>query len=148
MTITATKVLEFDAAHRLLNHESKCANLHGHRYRAEITVWANSLDEVGRVIDFGCVKELVGGWIDKNLDHACIVNFADRALIEFLQANNQRKYVMLFGEPSAENMARDLLDQAQVLLAPKGVAVRNVRLYETPSCFVDCSVDDLRGSKS
>ena len=145
MTITATKVLEFDAAHRLLNHESKCANLHGHRYRAEITVWANSLDEVGRVIDFGCVKELVGGWIDKNLDHACIVNFADSALIEFLQTNNQRKYVMKFGEPSAENMARDLLEVANALLAPKGVNVHKIRLYETPSCFVDCSVDVLGG---
>jgi 6-pyruvoyl-tetrahydropterin synthase len=28
-----TRVMTFDAAHRVLRHESKCASLHGHTYR-------------------------------------------------------------------------------------------------------------------
>ena len=33
--ITCTRRIEFDAAHRILNHESKCKMLHGHRYVVE-----------------------------------------------------------------------------------------------------------------
>ena len=29
---------------------------------------ANKLDELGRVIDFGVVKEILGAWIDKIFD--------------------------------------------------------------------------------
>lgn len=51
--ITVTRVLEFDAGHRVVNHESKCATLHGHRYKVEIVAAAPGLDSLGRVIDFG-----------------------------------------------------------------------------------------------
>ena len=57
--IEITRRLEFDAGHRVLGHEGKCKNLHGHRYSAEITVTAPDLDGLGRVIDFGVIKEKV-----------------------------------------------------------------------------------------
>ena len=53
---TITKKLEFDYGHRVLGHEGKCRHLHGHRGVAEVTVYAPSLDNLGRVVDFGAIK--------------------------------------------------------------------------------------------
>ena len=33
-----TRRLEFDAGHRIPNHNSQCRHLHGHRYAIEITL--------------------------------------------------------------------------------------------------------------
>lgn len=55
---------EFDYAHRVLGHESKCKHLHGHRGVAEVIVSSPGLDSLGRIIDFGIVKQRVGKWID------------------------------------------------------------------------------------
>ncbi len=67
--ITCTRRIEFDAAHRIINHESKCKMLHGHRYALEASFAAENLDNLGRVIDFGEIRQLLGDWIDNNLDH-------------------------------------------------------------------------------
>lgn len=75
-----TRRFEFDAAHRVLNHESKCAHLHGHRYVAEVTVASDVLDNVSRVIDFSQVKKLVGEWIDFYWDHNIILHPDDPLL--------------------------------------------------------------------
>jgi 6-pyruvoyltetrahydropterin/6-carboxytetrahydropterin synthase len=44
--------IEIDAGHRLLKHEGKCRNLHGHRYVFEVEAQSKQLDSVGRGIDF------------------------------------------------------------------------------------------------
>ena len=36
--ISVTKIFKFDAAHFLPEHSGKCADLHGHTYRLEVTV--------------------------------------------------------------------------------------------------------------
>src|SRR5690606_9928972 len=95
------RVVEFDAGHRLLRHEAKCAHVHGHRYKAEIYCRSLKLDTVGRVVDFGVIKEVVGGWIDTNWDHAFIVDKADMTMREFLVTEDQKHYV-LDQSPTAE----------------------------------------------
>ncbi len=128
----------------MLRHESKCATLHGHRYAAEVTCSAPALDSVGRVIDFGVVKERVGSWIDETWDHTTLVNAADAELIEFCRAQHQRRLhrrAFIFpGEPTAENIAHQLMLKAQELLAGTDVTVRSVRVYETPNCYAEVSV--------
>lgn len=74
---TITRRLEIDAGHRLMNHESKCRNVHGHRYVFEVTVGAENLDGSGRVIDFGVVKQELGGWLDEHWDHGFIYQRGD-----------------------------------------------------------------------
>ena len=134
--IKATRIIEFDAGHRLLRHESKCAHIHGHRYKAEIHCEAPELDAVGRVIDFSVIKELVGSWVDEEWDHAFLVNVKDQVMWRFLDEQRQKHYVMPC-EPTAENMAAHLLEQARHLLKDKGVRVVLVRLWETPNCFAE-----------
>lgn len=141
-----TRLLEFDSAHRVLRHESKCSTLHGHRYRVEVTCEADQLDDVGRVVDFGVIKQLVGGWVDEHWDHTAIVNVRDEALLSWcmMDAEEHAKklpYVMP-DEPTAENMARLLLGVARRLLADHELSVIRVRVWETPNCYADAMAGD------
>ena len=146
--ITVTRRLEFDAGHRLVDHGGKCANVHGHRYLAEITCQAKSgLDSIGRVIDFSEIKQKVGQWIDEEWDHNMILNIEDPLLDKMCWATctDVISRVELFGRhpyimpcnPTAENMARCLFEKACELLQYTGIIVVGIRLYETPNCFAD-----------
>ena len=52
MSVAIMRRINFNAGHRLLGHEGKCANFHGHNYVADFYVTAADTDDVGRVIDF------------------------------------------------------------------------------------------------
>lgn len=148
MSVTITRIFGFDSGHRVLGHESKCAHLHGHRYTAEVTVAADELDKLGRVIDFSKVKEIVGGWIDRQWDHNMILHPQDPllAVIGNLARTSQTQLNALTGgkdvfvldsNPTAENLSRYLFRVAKDLLAPHDITVVKIRLYETPNCWAD-----------
>src|SRR5262245_48627410 len=61
--------MTFDDGHRIVGHKGKCARLHGHTYKIEITC-IGSLDSTspGFVVDFGDLKSLVNEW-----DHRFLV---------------------------------------------------------------------------
>lgn len=65
----------FDSAHFLSGYQGKCSNLHGHRWKIEVTVGQETLQEEGNyrgmVIDFGDVKHAVKALAD-SYDHAMI----------------------------------------------------------------------------
>jgi len=136
---TVTRKFEFDAAHRVLNHGSKCRFLHGHRYVAEISLTSQSLDSLGFVMDFAEVKNLIGGWIDQNWDHNTILH-TDDPIASIMRAKHgifERPPFTLPYNPSAENMALYLGKQCDALLENFGAEVIKVRLYETPNCFAE-----------
>lgn len=140
MKVSAARVnLSFDAAHRVLRHESKCRHLHGHRYSVEVEAEADVLDSVGRVVDFGAMKAKVGAWLDEHLDHATLVNPDDGPLLDFLEAVEGRRYVMPRDakEPTAENIARVVFGVAGELLANARLRVARVRVWETPNCYAE-----------
>lgn len=139
--ITCTKILRVEAGHRLLKHESQCKNIHGHSYVFEITVCAGQLDEVGRVIDFGMIKDIVGHWLDTNWDHAFIYEQED-PLEEFLQAHNMKRFRM-DRPPTAENLAQYLLEVCTLQL-PSTITTLSVVCRETASCFATAMVDDRK----
>jgi 6-pyruvoyltetrahydropterin/6-carboxytetrahydropterin synthase len=129
-----TRRLTFDAAHRVMRHESKCRNLHGHRYVLDVTC-QGELDGLGRVVDFGLMKERIGGWVDERLDHGTILHEDDTDLIKLCQKSGWKIYV-LGQNPTAENLAQHLFASAGALL-PADVRPVAVRLYETPNCWAD-----------
>lgn len=132
-----TRRFGFDSGHRVLNHESKCLNVHGHRYTADVTVEALELDSVGRVVDFGALKALVGDWIDDKWDHGYIHHSADGVAVD-LKAMGLKTYEMPDGmNPTAENMVEHLAGIVSGLLSDLGLRVVHVRLYETPNCWAD-----------
>lgn len=133
-----TRSFGIDCGHRVTQHESKCRHVHGHRYQFEVTVAGERLDAAGRVIDFGVVKQVVGGWLDATLDHGYIARAGDE-VAEYLAREHGFKVYTMPGdqEPTAENIVQLVLNVAQALLQPHGVQVRRVRCYETPNCWAD-----------
>jgi len=119
-----------------MRHESKCRHLHGHRYTVELTASAKQLDDLGRVIDFGVLKTIVGGWIDDFWDHGTIVHYDDVELIKVCSDNNWRHY-KLENNPTAENLAEELFIEANHLLEEYPILITHIRLYETPNCWAD-----------
>lgn len=136
--ITITRILEIDAGHRLMKHESKCRNVHGHRYRFELTM-SGSLDSVGRVIDFGVVKTIAGEWLDTNWDHGFIVQQGD-PLLPALVADGTKLFIVPV-PPTAENLSTILRDIIRPMLSPLGVDLVSIRCWETPNCFADSGAE-------
>lgn len=132
--LSITRRLEFDAAHRVKLHESKCKNLHGHRYVVEVTVTAPELDALGRVVDFGVIKEKLGTWIDTHWDHQTILWEEDRALGEAVNAQTHQPIYYLPTNPTAENMAKYLLEKICPQLFTAPLKTVSVKLWETPNC--------------
>lgn len=140
-SITCTRRLEFDSAHRVALHESKCKHVHGHRYAAEVTFQAQQLDKLGRVIDFGLVKERLGEWIDTHWDHTLILWDQDRPLGESVAAHTGQAVYYLPYNPTAENMARYLLEHiCPTLFNESGLACVRVTIQETPNCRAEATV--------
>ncbi len=135
--LTITRRLEWDAAHRIPLHESKCAAFHGHRYAAEIACAAPELDDRGRIVDFGVIKARVGGWIDAHWDHTAILMRGDPdPATQAIAASNEahgRPVYWLDAPPTAENIVLELARISQELLADTGVTVVAIRLWETPN---------------
>ena len=130
-----TKILEFDAGHRVLNHESKCANFHGHRYKAECCFTNSSLDDIGRIIDFSCIKAIVGKWIDDNWDHTMILHILDKKFGDILQTAGNKKVYYMQKNPTAENMSKYLFYKANELLSKQRIKCVEIKLWETPTAF-------------
>ena len=136
MSISITRRLEFDYGHRVWGHESKCGHVHGHRGVVDLEVTARELDKVGRVVDFSCLKSLVGGWIDEFWDHNMILCESDPLNCDSFAAQHGRKpYIMKQGRnTTAEYMAEELFEVARDLLLTWQIFVLSVTIHETPNC--------------
>lgn len=134
--ITCTRRIEFDAAHRVMNHGSKCKMLHGHRYAVEATFAAKKLDQLGMVIDFGIIKEILGNWIDSNWDHNVILNSQDKKLGDEIANITQQKIYYMNCNPTAEEMANYLLTKiCPKLFSEYHIDCLEVKVFETPNCY-------------
>jgi 6-pyruvoyltetrahydropterin/6-carboxytetrahydropterin synthase len=134
--ITCTRKIEFDAAHRILNHESKCKLLHGHRYGIEAKFSAKKLDKIGRIIDFSVIKELLGAWVDEHFDHNTILSKNDKKLGEKIASETGQKVFYMDENPTAENIAKLLFTEVcPKLFAKKSVKCIEIKVFETPNCY-------------
>jgi len=124
-----TREIHFCYGHRLLNYQGKCRNLHGHNGKAVITLEADKLDQLGMVVDFGKLKEIVGRWIDDHLDHRMILH-KDDPVLSYLKSQGEPIFVVDVN-PTAENIAQLIYDCAR----KEGFPVTEVRLWETESCY-------------
>ena len=147
--LSLVRALRFCAGHRLLGREGRCAYLHGHNYRVEVEVEAiaggTEVDAVGRVVDFSLIKRRLLGWLDEHWDHAFILWDEDRTALAAVRLAEPTKYFLLPWNPTAENMARYLLEVvAPHVLKDLGVVARRVAVWETEeSCAIaTCSGGD------
>ncbi|MBU1238013.1 MAG: 6-carboxytetrahydropterin synthase QueD [Gammaproteobacteria bacterium] len=145
-----TRRLEFDAGHRIPDHNSQCRHLHGHRYAIEISLEGTIIDaagnpENGMVMDFSRVKELARQHIVDAWDHAFLAYRGDTAVVDFLATLPDHKTVLLDSVPTAENLARIAfvkLDAVYQATYGNRLQLERVRIYETPNCWADASRTD------
>ncbi|MBY4897962.1 6-carboxytetrahydropterin synthase [Cupriavidus sp. AU9028] len=145
--VSITRRLEFDAGHRIPNHGGHCRNVHGHRYRLELTLSGEVLHregapDDGMILDFGDVKTLANRHLVELWDHAFLVYRGDTALVEFLASMEGHKTVVLDAIPTVENLAQIAFDMlAPVFRDSFGHQLRLSRLvlFETPNCWAEVS---------
>lgn len=131
-----SKWIEFDAGHRVPNHKSKCRNLHGHRYRVEVSIMgpvgkeAGTSDE-GMVKDFGDLKEHLTRFVHDRYDHGLILYQDDPVASLLLNAaeTSGMNIVIVDWIPTAENLA------VAIWKTFAGLGYRSivVTVWETPS---------------
>ena len=141
-----TRRLEFDAGHRIPNHNSQCKHLHGHRYAIEITlsgdiIQAEGQSEQGMVMDFSDVKRIAQQKLVDQWDHAFLVYRGDEKVCEFLESMPDHKTVFMDVVPTAENLAElafSILNPAYQDTYGNHLRLERIRLFETPNNWADC----------
>lgn len=139
--LKAVRYHDFCAGHRVVGHESKCANLHGHNYRIHFHCEAEQgeLDKVGRVIDFSVIKSTLCDWLEKFWDHRMLI-WSQDPLKERLRLLDKTVMVVDFN-PTAENMADYLIKEVcPAQLKGTGIKVTKIVIDETRKCSVECEV--------
>jgi 6-pyruvoyltetrahydropterin/6-carboxytetrahydropterin synthase len=130
---TAVRVnFTFSAGHRIAGHAGKCRNLHGHTYSVWIEITSEMLTPLGMVMDFGDVREKFGGWISKYWDHAFLLDGDDEEAIRAVLAVEDQKWYRTPGPPTAETLARHLVDTVGPhLLGSSGVTLTRAEVSES-----------------
>ena len=132
-----SKTLTFDAAHQLVGHFGKCANLHGHTYKVEISLAGETVQQgssQGMVVDFYHVKKIAGKFVDR-LDHAVLLQGNEPI---FLKDAVDTKRVIFGFRTTAENMSRYLTWTLTELMW-QYARIDSIKLWETPSGCAECS---------
>ncbi len=107
----------FSSAHQLRGYRGKCENLHGHNYKIEIFARGRELDNIGLLVDFGELKAAADEVV-QYLDHRNI---------------NELPPFDVELNPSAENLARYILERVAARVGDERVQIYKVRCYETPT---------------
>lgn len=141
-----TKEGYFEAAHMLSNYDGRCANLHGHSYKYEITVATESDVVDGMVIDFNRIKAVVDRY-----DHATVFageyarDRAEQELLDWAETWDKRRvYMPARQKPTCENMASQLatevFDALPDSIKSSSTLVVTVSLWETRTGHASLSV--------
>jgi 6-pyruvoyltetrahydropterin/6-carboxytetrahydropterin synthase len=126
---SVTKRIEFCYGHRLLDYDGMCRHPHGHNAVAEIEIQAEALDARNMVADFGDIKRIVKGWVDREVDHRMILRHDD-PLVPSLRALGEPVY-LLDSNPTVERIAQLLFDISR----QQGLPVVRVTVWETPTSW-------------
>jgi len=115
----------FSSAHQLRGYKGKCENLHGHNYKIEIYARGRELNNIGLLVDFVELKEAADDLVTY-LDHKNL-----NELEPFIAEQN----------PSAENVARFILEKLGARINDDRVKIYKVRCCETPTSVATYEVE-------
>lgn len=127
----AKRYHDISCGHRVFQHESKCAHLHGHNYRVHFTCEAEELDNIGRVIDFSDMKSRLCMWLEDHWDHKTLIWENDPWAKELPEIDPT--IVIVPFNPTAENIAQHLVEA----IGPQQLAGTGIKL-------VHCDVEETR----
>jgi 6-pyruvoyltetrahydropterin/6-carboxytetrahydropterin synthase len=134
-----SKEVEFDAGHRVPNHESKCRNPHGHRYKVRVSISGDLVDtpgapDEGMLADFGNMKSIMMQSIHDPLDHGFIVYEGDDLMRRAIYNGDQDWKTIVFPYiPTAENLALWCYEKLEGAVRAMGFSLDSVTVWETPT---------------
>lgn len=136
-----TRKHEIHCGHRVYGHEGQCKNLHGHSYVFYLKCTSTELDNVGRVIDFSVVKQLLCKWLDDNWDHKMILWEQDPWLATLRKLDSS--VVTIPHNPTAENLAKYLVEVVgpQVFIDIP-IRLNAVEVQETSKCSASYAISN------
>lgn len=138
--ITAERYHDISCGHRVVGHEGKCRFLHGHNYRIHFTISSDALDDIGRVVDFSVIKSQLCQWLEEHFDHKFLI-WEEDDLLEQLQALSPESLVIVPFNPTAENIARYLVETVgPQQLKEYPVKLISCRVEETAKCSASYSL--------
>ncbi|MCK9629171.1 MAG: 6-carboxytetrahydropterin synthase [Bacteroidales bacterium] len=145
-TLRITKEFRFEGAHALTGYNGKCRHIHGHSYRLYITVKGIPISDTtnpknGMVLDFSDLKKVVNDNIVEIFDHALILKKGAVLSSEISEA--YENVVVVDFQPTCENLVIYIQGILKDRL-PGKVALQSIRLYETPTSYVEWIADDNR----
>jgi 6-pyruvoyltetrahydropterin/6-carboxytetrahydropterin synthase len=129
------KQVFFDASHRLLHYNGKCARLHGHRWKVEVWIDGPVDERTMILLDYNRVREII-----ETFDHQVLLNKDDpmvRCLSEF------QEVITTTGDPTSEEIAgmihRMLAEECQKNGLSRFDII--VRVWESPTCYSEYTHD-------
>jgi 6-pyruvoyltetrahydropterin/6-carboxytetrahydropterin synthase len=136
----ASRFHDFSYGHRVVGHENKCRDRHGHNGRVHFHCAAAQLDQLGRVIDFGVINSLLCQWVERYWDHKFLMWEQD-PMLEGMLALGSDDIVITPFNPTAEQMASYLLEVVgPAALEGTGVMLVAVELDETRKCSASAEI--------
>lgn len=133
--ISANRYHDICCGHRVVGHEGKCKNLHGHNYRFHFSVKTPHLDSIGRTLDFTVIKEKLCEWLEQNYDHKMLIWIEDPLLPELKKLDSS--IVAVPFNPTAENIAIHIVETvAPFCLINTGAVLTKCTIEETRKCSV------------
>ncbi|MEI7554036.1 6-carboxytetrahydropterin synthase [Candidatus Chlorohelix sp.] len=127
-TAIITKIFRFESAHKLEYHQGKCAQLHGHSYKLEVSL-CNSIKEAPGQSDYGMV-----------MDFSDLSRIVKEAVIARLDHKELGEATGVYA--TAEHLVHWIWEQLVIAGIPKNVLYR-LRLWETESSYTELSQDIL-----
>jgi 6-pyruvoyltetrahydropterin/6-carboxytetrahydropterin synthase len=104
----------FSSAHQLRGYKGACEKLHGHNWKVQVQVVAETLNEIDMAIDFHELKDFVGEVIAP-LDHGFL-----NELFPFTEKN-----------PSSENIAKWIFDSLKKKVNDGNLKLSAVTVWES-----------------
>lgn len=145
------KLFKFENAHIVRNCTSdRCKrSIHGHSYKIELLLKANTLDHGQMVYDFGLLKGIIKDLFD-SFDHAiCFWDKDESAYIDACK-NFSARWVSLPVSPSAEQfsriffyLAQQVLKSTQTKNGEGDVDVYSVIVHETDTGYAQSFLEDI-----
>ncbi|NLM29324.1 MAG: 6-carboxytetrahydropterin synthase [Methanomicrobiales archaeon] len=129
------KEVFFEATHRLIHYRGKCFRLHGHQWRVEIWIEGTADERTGIVLDYNCIKEVVG-----QFDHQVILN-AEDPMAASIEAFHP--VVTTPGDPTSELLAALIAGMIDAEAERQGLDARvvKIRVWESTSCYAERTYD-------
>lgn len=141
----------FDAGHRVMNERMKCFNLHGHTYLYEVGFYFNTTKDIGYAIDFKEIKRVACAFIDEFFDHGTILNPQDNDVIDLCLSSGWKTWILgdyeNYINPTVENITAELMVCIHYIfdkLDAEGLFLKRLTIHETPNCYVEYQVEDLK----